>query len=76
MRRSAARSPRTPVSPELNPVENVWQCLRQFYLSNLAFKDYEAVLDACCAAWNALTDTKGKNLTIASRKWATLSVRG
>ena len=40
------------------------------------FEDYEAILDACCAAWNALTGTKGKIRSITSRKWATLSVSG
>jgi hypothetical protein len=68
LRRSAARSPRTPVSPELNPVENVWQYLPQSYLSNRVFEDYGAILDACYAAWNALTGTKEKTRSIASRK--------
>ena len=30
-----------PYSPELNPVENIWQFLRQTYLSNQIFNDYE-----------------------------------
>jgi hypothetical protein len=41
-------------SPELNPVENVWQYLRQNWLSNSVFEDYQAILDAGCDAWNKL----------------------
>ena len=41
-------------SPELNPVENIWQYLRQNWLSNTVFEDYEAILDAGCNAWNRL----------------------
>ena len=43
-----------PYSPELNPQENIWQYLRQNYLSNRVFGTYEAIVDACCAAWMAL----------------------
>jgi transposase len=35
-------------APELNPVENVWQYLRQNWLSNRVFEDYQAILDAGC----------------------------
>ena len=30
---------------ELNPVENVWQYLRQNRLSNTVFEDYDAIVD-------------------------------
>jgi len=43
-------------SPELNPVEQIWQWLRQHFLSNRAFADYNAILDACCEAWNAFAE--------------------
>jgi transposase len=38
-------------APELNPVENVWQDLRQNWLSNIVFENYHAIIDAACAAW-------------------------
>ena len=41
-------------SPDLNPVERVWLYLRERYLSHRLLADYEAVVDACCEAWNAL----------------------
>lgn len=59
-----------PYSPELNPVENIWQYLRQAFLSNQAFPNYEAIIDACCAAWNALMEKPDTIRSIASRKWA------
>ena len=42
--------------PELNPVENVWQFMRDNWLSNRIFKSYDDILDHCCFAWNRLTD--------------------
>lgn len=44
-----------PYSPELNPVERVWLYLRERYLSQRLLADYQAVLDAACAAWRQLT---------------------
>ena len=48
--------PLPPNSPELNPVENVWQFLRDNRLGNRIFTSYEDILDRCCDAWNTLTD--------------------
>ena len=59
-----------PYSPELNPQENVWQFLRQNYLSNRVFETYTAIADACCAAWNALIQRPEQIASIASRDWA------
>jgi hypothetical protein len=59
-----------PYSPELNPVENIWQYLRQNFLSNRIYDDYRAIVDACCAAWNALIATPDRIRTIASRDYA------
>jgi len=41
-------------APELNPVENVWQYLRQNWLSNTVFENYDAIIDAACEAWRKL----------------------
>jgi transposase len=43
-------------APELNPVENVWQFLRENGLSNRMFTSYSDILDHCCEAWNKLTE--------------------
>ncbi len=52
--------PLPPYSPELNPVERVWLYLRERYLSHRLLDDYDAVVDACCQAWNALTAETGR----------------
>ena len=46
--------PLPPYSPQLNPQENIWQYLRQNYLSNRVFDTHDAILDACRQAWNSL----------------------
>ena len=35
-----------PYSPELNPVENIWQFLRQNFLSNRVYDSYDAIVAA------------------------------
>ena len=57
-------------SPELNPVENVWQFLRDNWLSNRVFTSYSDVLDHCCAAWNKLTDQPWRIMSLGLRDWA------
>lgn len=63
-----------PYSPELNPVENIWQFLRQNQLSNRVFDSYDAIVDACCEAWNALVREPGRIQSIAMRPWASVNV--
>jgi transposase len=59
-----------PYSPELNPVENIWQFLRQNHLANRVFDTYADIVDACCQAWNALIAAPETITSIASRPWA------
>lgn len=59
-----------PASPELNPTENIWQYLRQTYLSNRVFPTYQAVVEACSQAWNRLTTEAGRITSITTRGWA------
>lgn len=63
-----------PYCPELNPVENIWQYIRQNYLANRIFSSYKDIVDACCHAWNSLINSTGKIRKIATRKWATVNV--
>jgi hypothetical protein len=58
-----------PASPELNPTENIWQYLRQSYLSNRVFGDYDAVVEASSSAWNKLINEAGRITSIATRSW-------
>ena len=57
-------------APELNPVENVWQFLRENWLSNRVFRSYEDILDHCCVAWNKLTNQPWRIMSIGLRDWA------
>ncbi len=56
-----------PYSPELNPVENIWQYLKQNYLSNRVFDTYEDIVDACCEAWNKLMAMPDRIASICTR---------
>ena len=63
-----------PYSPELNPQENVWQYLRQNYLANRVYENYDAIVEACCQAWNALTDQPDRIRSIGTRDYAGVSL--
>lgn len=57
-------------APELNPVENIWQYMRQNWLSNRLFEDYDAIIDAGCEAWNKLLAQPETITSIGMRNWA------
>ena len=61
-----------PYSPELNPVERVWEFLRSHYMSNRVFKDYNELFDAASAAWNRLDQERLKS--ICHTEWAERAV--
>jgi transposase len=58
-------------SPELNAIERVWLYLRERFLSHRLWASYDAILDACCAAWNALLAETGRIRSLCSIDWAT-----
>jgi hypothetical protein len=57
-------------APELNPTENIWQYLRQNWLSNRIFDSYDAIVDAACEAWRKLLATPDIITSIGMRDWA------
>ena len=57
-------------SPELNPQENIWQFMRENWLSNRVFETYDDILDHCCEAWNKLLDQPERIKSIGLRDWA------
>ena len=59
-----------PKCPELNPTENIWQFMRDNWLSNRVFKSYDDIVDHCCEAWNKLTDQPWRIMSIGMRDWA------
>jgi hypothetical protein len=65
--------PLPPYSPELNPMENVWECLREQAMPP-GLGQYEAILQACREAWNFLIEDPDRIRTIGARSWACVSV--
>jgi len=67
--------PLPPYSPELNPVERIWQHLRDRWLSHRVLAGgYAAVIEAACAAWNALRAETGRIRSLTSFPWLPKSV--
>jgi hypothetical protein len=62
--------PLPPKSPELNPVENIWQFIRDNWLSSRVFQSYDDIVDHCCFAWNRLVDQPWTIMSIGLRNWA------
>ena len=61
--------PLPPYSPELDPVERVWLYLRERFLSLRVFRDYRAIVDACCTAWNRLTADPSRLRSLCDQPW-------
>lgn len=47
-------------SPELNPIERVWQHMRDRFFSHRVFADMDHIFDACCDGWNRLCAETGR----------------
>ena len=56
--------------PELNPQENVWEFMRDNWLSNRIFTCYDNLVDHCCDAWNKLVQQPWIVMSIGLRGWA------
>ena len=55
--------------PELNVMENVWQFMRDNWLSNRVFTDHDDIVAHCCDRWNRLTDQPWR-MSLGLREWA------
>jgi hypothetical protein len=62
--------PLPPKCPELNPIENVWQFMRQNWLSNRIFDTQRDIVAHCCDAWNKLANGPWTIMSIGLREWA------
>ena len=65
--------PLPPYAPELNPMENVWEYLRANKLCAVVWDTYDAIVEACRAAWQFLTDDPDRIRSIGTRDWASVS---
>jgi hypothetical protein len=61
-------------SPELNPMENVWDYLRQNKLCATVWDSYEEIIEACKNAWNWLIEDQDRIKSIGTRMWACINV--
>ena len=66
--------PLPPYSPELNPMENIWDYLRGNKLSRLVWDSYEAIIAACKEAWDFLVGDPDRIKSITRRAWASVNV--
>lgn len=62
--------PLPPYAPELNPIENIWEYLRGNVLSHQVWNGYNAIVDACCDAWNELMAMPQVLRSITNREYA------
>ena len=62
--------PLPPYAPELNPMENVWEYLRGNCLSHRVWDGDEAIIAACCDAWNKLMRMPDRIASFTRREWA------
>jgi len=61
-----------PYSPELNPVEQIWWYLRQYYTANYCFKSLDDAFDICSDAWQAFIAQAGRVQSLCFRGWVAL----
>ena len=59
-------------SPELNPMENVWEHLRGNKLSARVWPDYPSIVDTCCEVWNEFLRETARIVSVTSRDWASV----
>lgn len=69
-----------PYAPELNPMEPLEAALSRLYLrerflSLRLLADYEAIVDACCAAWNAVADDVDRLRSLCLHPWIKKVIR-
>ena len=58
-----------PYSPELNPAEHLWDCIRENWFSNITFKSIDAVEDALVEGLVALEKDAARVQSLAGFNW-------
>ena len=51
-------------------IENIWEYMRQNWVGHQVWPSYEAIIDACCEAWNKLMQMPERIASITQRSWA------
>ena len=66
--------PLPPYAPELNSTKTSGSICAATFLSHCVWDTYEAILDACCDAWNALMAKSEVIASIGTRDWAQVKI--
>jgi hypothetical protein len=61
-------------SPELSPMENVWDYLRQHKLSALVWNSYDEIIDSCKTARNWFIADPARIISSGTRQWACVNL--
>ena len=61
--------PLPPYSPQLNPIENLWQYLRQHYWSNRVYEGYDHLRETANAVWHKVCLNRRKIKSICRAKY-------
>lgn len=56
--------------PEIDPVENIWQFMRDNWLTNRIFNSCDEILEHCREAWNKPIAQPDRITPIGCRQWA------
>ena len=56
--------------PELNVMENVWQFMRDNWLSNRVFTGHDDIVGLSCFYWNRRIEMPWRIMSIGMRDWA------
>ena len=63
-----------PYTPELNPIEQIWEEIREKGFRNEIFASLNAVMDRLCSTSVDLMDDKPRVASIAHRDWLSLAL--
>jgi transposase len=66
--------PLPPYSPQLNPIEKLWQYLRQHHWSNRVYEDYDDLRKAANDAWQKVCLKPEKIKSICRAKYVESAV--
>ena len=58
-----------PYSPELNPIEQVWSCMRKNKIADLSFNGYEDIVNKGTAAWNDFVRDNKRVIKMCISSW-------
>ena len=58
-----------PYSPELNPVEHIWDYIREKFFNNHVYKKLDYVVDNLCIALNHLYSVKNEMISLTLFNW-------